>query len=95
MTDRVTLGSLSLGEEMSVLSVGGDASMQQRLEDLGVVSGTNISCVMISPMGDPRAYLIRGAVIALRHEDADRIQGELIMPSECGAAEAFDNGTDG
>ena len=31
---------------------------------------SRVECIGISPMGDPAAYLIRGAVIALRSEDA-------------------------
>ena len=35
--------------------------------DLGLVRGTRVTCVTRSPAGDPGAYLIRGALIALRH----------------------------
>jgi Fe2+ transport system protein FeoA len=38
--------------------------------DLGVVPGTRIKAEMISPGGDPTAYRIRGALIALRREQA-------------------------
>ena len=46
---------------------------RQRLLDLGVVPGTRIEAQMISPMGDPVGYFIRGAVIALRREAAEAI----------------------
>ena len=32
--------------------------------------GTRVTCTAVSPAGDPAAYLIRGAVIALRGRDA-------------------------
>lgn len=41
-----------------------------RLSDLGLTSGSRVTCTMKSPLGDPCAYLIRGAVIALRRADA-------------------------
>ena len=44
--------------------------MRRRLLDIGLVEGTNIECLQKSPAGDPVAYLIRGAVIALRAEDS-------------------------
>ncbi|MDD4546064.1 MAG: FeoA family protein, partial [Oscillospiraceae bacterium] len=33
-----------------------------------------VECLQMSPGGDPIAYLIRGAVIALRSEDSSNIQ---------------------
>ncbi len=44
-----------------------------RLLDLGVVPGTEISQALDNPMKEPLAYHIRGAVIALRKEQTDRI----------------------
>ena len=38
--------------------------------DIGAINGTLVECVLKSPCGDPKAYLIRGAVIAIRDEDA-------------------------
>ena len=52
-------------------------SMRRRLQDMGVIEGTNIECVMKSPGGDPKAYLIRGAVVAIRSEDSDNILSEM------------------
>lgn len=44
--------------------------MRDRLQDLGLVPGREVTAVMCSPLGDPIAYLICGAVIALRRCDA-------------------------
>jgi len=38
------------------------------------VEGTKIRCVLRSPLGDPAAYRIRGAVIAIRKEDAKNVR---------------------
>lgn len=51
-----------------------EGAMTRRAGDLGLMEGTKITCVHQSPSGDPRAYLIRGAVIALRNEDAKKIE---------------------
>ena len=44
--------------------------MRRRLLDIGLSDGTEVQCVGRSPMGDPSAYLIRGAVIAIRSNDS-------------------------
>lgn len=44
--------------------------LAERLSDLGLTAGSAVTCTMQSPLGDPCAYLIRGAVIALRRSDA-------------------------
>lgn len=49
---------------------------RRRLLDLGVVPGTLITVSFTSPGGDPAAYLIRGALIALRRTQAELIQVE-------------------
>jgi len=50
--------------------------MRRRLLDLGVVPGTMITVEREAPGGDPVAYRIRGAIIALREAQAELIQVE-------------------
>jgi DtxR family Mn-dependent transcriptional regulator len=75
---------------LSDLPIGGEAVVhalapsctgpeRRRLLDLGVVPGTRIRCEFASPFGTPRSYEIRGALIALRDHQADRI---LILPAK-------------
>jgi DtxR family Mn-dependent transcriptional regulator len=52
-------------------------SQRRRLLDLGVVPGTIVDVVFESAAGDPVAYNIRGALIALRREQAGWIQVEF------------------
>jgi len=47
--------------------------MRRRLRDIGLVEGTQLECLGVSPGGDPKAYLVRGAVIALRSADSGKI----------------------
>ena len=49
----------------------------RRLQDLGVVRGTKIKCILRSPLGDPTAYKIRGAIVAIRDEDAQNVLVEV------------------
>ena len=45
-----------------------------RLLDLGLVKGTKIVPVLVSPSKDPRAFFVRGSIIAIRKEEAQNIQ---------------------
>lgn len=60
--------------ECAVVEEIAETALTCRLHDLGLTSGTAVTCVMNSPLGDPGAYAFRGAVIALRKRDADSVQ---------------------
>lgn len=79
MTDHISLNRIGVGQSLRVTSVGGEEPMRRRLEDLGLIAGTEVTCLMVSPLGDPRAYRIRGAVIALRKEDAEAVKGSFLL----------------
>ena len=68
MQNRISLGNLKEGETAVVRELSAGGSLRRRLQDIGLIKGTRVEC--ISPLGDPAAYLIRGAVNALRSEDA-------------------------
>ena len=68
------LSSLRCGQSAVVRTIETQGAMRRRLQDIGLISGTRVECVGVSPLGDPAAYLIRGAVIALRREDSDGAQ---------------------
>lgn len=73
MDIEITLFSLSEGLCARVKKLCSSGSMRRRLQDLGLIEGTRVECLQRSPSGDPTAYLIRGAVIALREEDSSLI----------------------
>lgn len=73
MPSNTDLTCLNEGEQARVTELGSYGAMRRRLQDLGLVEGTVVTCAKKSPFGDPVAYKIRGAVIALRHEDAQSI----------------------
>jgi len=68
-----TLADLADNEAATVSDIAVESGMRQRLLDLGLTKGTCIRCLGHSPAGDPAAYRIRGAVIALRNETASSI----------------------
>jgi DtxR family Mn-dependent transcriptional regulator len=78
-----TLVNLEPGESARVTSISPacQGSQRRRLLDLGVVRGTEIEAAFSSATGDPVAYVIRGALIALRREQAEWIRTEAIETS--------------
>lgn len=66
------LDALRPGEEAVVVRLGAQlqGAQRRRLLDLGVVPGTLVRAELSSLSGDPVAYRIRGAVIALRRAQA-------------------------
>lgn len=73
-----TLADLRPGERARVvgLSPACQGSQRRRLLDLGVVRGTEIEAALRSAAGDPVAYRVRGALIALRREQAEWVRIE-------------------
>jgi DtxR family transcriptional regulator, Mn-dependent transcriptional regulator len=61
---------------VSGISPACQGSQRRRLLDLGVIRGTEIEAAFASAAGDPMAYRIRGALIALRREQARWIRVE-------------------
>lgn len=79
MNNRLNLNQLSVGEKAKVDALEATGSMRRRLLDIGLIENTEIECIGRSPSGDPSAFLIRGAVIAIRSEDCADI---LIKPDD-------------
>ena len=80
-----TLLDLRMGEGGVVLDLSPACrgTQRRRLLDLGVVRGTRITAELPSAFGDPIAYRIRGALVALRAEQAGwvRIESGAEAPS--------------
>ncbi len=61
------------GETVRVHALEMTGGMRRRLLDIGLVTDTPVECIGKSPGGDPAAYWIRGAVIAIRAEDSAKV----------------------
>lgn len=73
----IGLNRLKIDEEAVVARVDGGG---RRLRDLGLIEGTRVKCVLKSPLGDPQAYKICGAVVAIRREEAAQVLVEAPLP---------------
>ena len=68
-----SLCDLNVGDHALVYKIMSKGDMRQRFLDIGLIENTPVECVGQSPASDPKAYLIRGAVIAIRNDDAKDI----------------------
>ncbi len=64
------LSALKIGERAAVVRLGAKGAIRRRLLDLGITQGVQVECLHRSPLGDPAAYAVRGAVVALRDCDS-------------------------
>lgn len=69
----MALCALRPGERAVVCRLLSAGGLRRRLMDIGLIPGGTVQCVGRSPGGDPAAYRIRGAVVALRDADAAQV----------------------
>lgn len=68
--NEIRLCELAVGERGEVVRLECKGAMRRRLLDMGFSTGVCVEKIGDSPSFDPSAYLVRGAVIALRKKDS-------------------------
>ena len=71
--NQISLNQLPIGKKANVVTLTSDGTVRRRMLDLGIIDGTEIEPLYRSPSGNPVAYFIRGAVIALRTDVSEKI----------------------
>jgi DtxR family Mn-dependent transcriptional regulator len=81
---RATLADLPEGAGAEVLGLLPECTgyLRQRLLDLGLTTGARVAVASENAFGDPRAYRIRGALLALRREQARLVQVRPLAAEE-------------
>lgn len=69
----MTLNELGFNKTGYIKNVNCTSEVKRRLLDLGLINGTSITPLFISPSGDPTAFEIRQSIIAIREEDTKLI----------------------
>lgn len=69
----MTLKDIKIGQYAIVKKVIAKGSIKRRLLDIGLTPGTKVECVLENPGKNLIAYMIRGALIAIRDEDVKNI----------------------
>lgn len=68
------LSELQMYKKAKIAKIHCNREIKRRLLDIGLINGTTIYPILKSPSGDPRAFFIRGSIIAIRKEDAKNIE---------------------
>ena len=69
-----SLDKLPLNTYGYIIDIKTNDSLKRRFFDLGLIKETQIKPIFVSPSGDPRAYEVRGSIIAIRKKDAKKIE---------------------
>lgn len=74
------LSNLKENEHAKIIGISNECrgEMRRRLLDLGFVKNTKIKIDLISPMSNPKSYLVRDTSIAIRNEQAKYILIEKV-----------------
>jgi len=72
----MSLDQLPIGSKGKVTALALEGAERRRLLDLGLSLGAVIEAVRRSPLGDPVAYLVRGSTIAIRRDQAQKVEVE-------------------
>lgn len=75
--ETISLKDLNPGERGRITGISLAEGMKRKLQDMGFMQGGMVECAYRSPFGDPTAYCVMGALIAIRSEEAENIQIEI------------------
>lgn len=70
---EITLSELPLNSPGYISKINCNGNIKRRLLDLGLIENSKIIPVLVSPFGNPKAYDIRGSLIALRNDESNNI----------------------
>lgn len=74
----LNLNNISVGNFVRIQDLSATGMLRERMLALGLTKGAKVEVIRKGPSGDPTVYNIRGAMIALRSEEAS-----LIHVNEC------------
>lgn len=86
MSEIYTLDELKAGSSARITEMGISGGMRRRMQDIGFLDGVEVKCLFRGRSGEPAAFLISGAVIALRREEMRRISVCRVSSEETAAA---------
>ncbi len=68
-----SLENAEIGSIVTVKDLSSTGMLRERMLALGLTKGARVEVIRKGPSGDPTVYYIRGAMIALRKEEASLI----------------------
>lgn len=75
---KLTLDKLNIGDTVLIKKINTQGDIRRRFFDIGLIEGTKVTCMLKNSDSSLLAYLVRGAVIAIRKEDLNSIIVEYV-----------------
>ncbi|MDO5602504.1 MAG: FeoA family protein [Oscillospiraceae bacterium] len=69
----MTLAQIKPGHGGIITKIGGEGALRRHLLDMGLTPNTRVLVRKVAPMGDPIELYLRGYVLTLRAQDAEKI----------------------
>ncbi len=76
MKNTITLNELPVGCFAKITEINAPKNTEQRFRSLGITEGAEVKCIVRNPLGDPKAYYVKGTQLAIRNKDAKYIRVE-------------------
>lgn len=77
MTKNINLREMSIGQKGIIRDINANGMINQRIRDMGLVPGAQVTVIGKAPLKDPVALRIFDTTIALRNREADFIKVEI------------------
>lgn len=77
-TNYFTMDEIPVNSNGRIININMDSLLKRKLTDMGLVKGTEFKVDGQAPMGDPIKINLRGYNLAIRKNDAKKIQVEKI-----------------
>lgn len=77
MSSIISLRQMRVGQKGKILKVEARGEVNQRIRDMGLIPGAQVSVVGRAPLKDPVALRLCGVTISLRNKEADFIRVEV------------------
>ncbi len=72
------LSELREKQRAVIRRVGGNGILRRRIQEMGIVRGTEIRVEKYAPLKDPLELVVKGYHVSLRVEEAAQIEVELL-----------------
>ncbi len=67
---RLKLNQVKVGQSVRVSRVLGEGALRQRILDMGLTRGAEVTVRKMAPLGDPLEVTVRGYQLSLRKAEA-------------------------
>jgi ferrous iron transport protein A len=75
----ILLSQMTIGQRGIIRDYTADNNDYERIVEMGVTPGEQVEVIRYAPMGDPIEIRIRGYLLSLRKQEADRIKVALLI----------------